>query len=238
MERVSPSQLRALLDEVALLAPVTTLVALRREVPAQLMRLVRSERAGWVTMNRLTGVMSGNHVPEMLPHLIPLMPRDLHDVPMVAELVASPAPRSLRISDVVAPDEWQRSALRRDIYEPLGGQFQIGSLIASDEGLLETIAVFRNDQDFSAAELETVEEFARHVRLVAERIRRAEGRAAEGSLTARQRQVLAALESGATVRRAAWELGVSEKTVENHLQAIYRRLGVTSRAAALLAVRS
>ncbi|MDO7883323.1 LuxR family transcriptional regulator [Antiquaquibacter soli] len=238
MERVGPAQLRALLDEVALLAPVTTLAGLRGQVPDQLMRLVRSERAGWVTMNRLTGVMSGNHVPEMLPHLIPLMPRDLGDVPMVAELVAAATAGSLRISDVVPADEWKRSRLRREIYEPLGGQFQIGSLIASDEGLLETVAVFRNDSDFSDAELETIEAFARHVRLVAARIRRAEGRAAEHSLTARQRQVLAALEGGATVRRAAWELGVSEKTVENHLQAIYRRLGVTSRAAALLAVRS
>ncbi|MGX5679828.1 LuxR C-terminal-related transcriptional regulator [Schumannella luteola] len=238
MERASPAQLRALLDEVALLAPVVSLAALRIQVPSQLMRLVDSERAGWVTMNRLTGVMSGNHVPEMLPHLIPLMPRDLRDVPMVAELIAAPRPGSLRISDVMPEDEWMRSPLRREIYEPLGGQFQIGSLITSDTGLLETIAVFRNDRDFTDGELDTIEEFARHVRLVAERIRRAEGRAAEHSLTPRQRQVLAALEGGATVRRAAWELGVSEKTVENHLQSIYRRLGVTSRAAALLAVRS
>ena len=46
-------------------------------------------------------------------------------------------------------------------------------------------------------------------------------------------QVLAELETGATVRQAAIALGITEKTLENHLQAIYRRLGVSSRTAAL-----
>ncbi|MGN6502668.1 MAG: response regulator transcription factor [Pseudolysinimonas sp.] len=237
MEHPSAAQLRAVLDEVALLAPVTSMAALRTQVPAQLMRLVPAERAGWVTINRDTGVMSGYHVPEMLPHIIPLMPRDLDAVPMVAELIAAPTAGSLRISDVVATSAWMASPLRRDVYLPLGGQHQIGSLITSDPSLLETVAVFRNDSDFSDAELATVEEFARHVRLTTARIRRADGVAAEQSLTARQRQVLAALEGGATLRRAGWELGVSEKTIENHLQAIYRRLGVTNRAAALMKVR-
>ncbi len=133
--------------------------------------------------------------------------------------------------------QWQASELRRTVYAPLGGEHQIGSLIVADGGLLETVAVFRNAADFDDEELSVIEEFARHLRLTAERIRRADGRVAELSLTPRQRQVLAALEGGATVRRAAWELGGSEKTVENHLQAICRRLGVTSRSAALLAVR-
>ncbi len=238
MEGPTASQLRRILDEVLHLAPVTSMAVLRRQLPGQLMRLVDVERAGWVVMNRLTGVMSGYHVPEMLPHLIPLMPRDLRDVPMVTELMAAPEPTSLRISDVMQEAAWHSSPLRREVYEPLGGAHQIGSLIAVDDGLIEAIALFRNTADFTDAELATVEEFARHVRRTAERVRLAEGLAASRTLTPRQRQVLAALEAGATIRRAAWELGVSEKTVENHLQSIYRRLGVTSRAAALLAVRS
>lgn len=228
---------RAVLDAVAEITPVTSMTTLRERVPEALLRFIRAERAGWVTMNRLTGAMSGRHVPEMIPHVIPLMPRDLNAVPMVAELTSAASPGSLRISDVLSREEWEASALCREVYAPLGGRYQIGSLIVSDEALLETIAVFRDGSDFTDAELAAVEEFARHIRLTAGRIRRTEGLAAEQALTPRQRQVLATLEGGATMRRAAWELGISEKTLENHLQAIYRRLGVTSRAAALLRVR-
>jgi DNA-binding CsgD family transcriptional regulator len=51
-------------------------------------------------------------------------------------------------------------------------------------------------------------------------------------LTARERQVLAGLASGATNREIAAELGVSPKTVMHHSVAIYRKLGVRGRAAA------
>ncbi len=94
MVHINTSALRRILDEVALLAPVVSMTVLRRQVPAQLMRLVSCERAGWLVMNRVTGVMSGYHVPEMLPHIIPLMPRDLGQVALVPQLIDAPSPTS------------------------------------------------------------------------------------------------------------------------------------------------
>lgn len=70
-----------------------------------------------------------------------------------------------------------------------------------------------------------------------ERLRASEARDARARLTSRQRQVLAALETGATIRQAAIDLGITEKTLENHLQTIYRRLGVSSRTAAFHRLR-
>ncbi len=225
--------LQVLLDAAAQLAPIASTAALRQDAVEILYSLVPSTRAGWVTIDLTTGAMSGNHLPEPIPFVIPLMPRVLSEVPMVAELLEAPVPGSLRISDTLTTEEWHARPLYAQVYRPLGGEYQIGTLLEVDQGLVETLAVFRADSDFTDRELAMVEEFARHVRATLARLRAAAARDARGLLTSRQRQVLAQLESGVTVRQAATALSISEKTLENHLQAIYRRLGVSSRTAAL-----
>jgi DNA-binding NarL/FixJ family response regulator len=51
-------------------------------------------------------------------------------------------------------------------------------------------------------------------------------------LTAREREVLVALAGGATNRRIALQLGISQRTVDRHVSGVYARLGVHSRAEA------
>ena len=60
----------------------------------------------------------------------------------------------------------------------------------------------------------------------------------EASLTAREREVLRAIATGARSSQVATELGITERTVKAHLASIYQKLGVDSRAAAVaIAVR-
>jgi DNA-binding NarL/FixJ family response regulator len=54
-------------------------------------------------------------------------------------------------------------------------------------------------------------------------------------LTARQVEVLRLVAQGHTDRQIAAELGLSEKTVGRHLESIFAKLGVSSRAAAAAA---
>ncbi len=56
---------------------------------------------------------------------------------------------------------------------------------------------------------------------------------AEGELTARQLEVLHLLCLGLTSRQIAQRLWIAETTVENHLRAVYRRLGCRTRAEAV-----
>jgi DNA-binding NarL/FixJ family response regulator len=58
------------------------------------------------------------------------------------------------------------------------------------------------------------------------------------SLTPREREVLQWLVAGKTNQEIGAALGISEKTVEKHLDAVFRKLGVASRVeAAVLAVK-
>lgn len=52
-------------------------------------------------------------------------------------------------------------------------------------------------------------------------------------LSRRERQALALLCDGASNARIAWDLGISEKTVRNHVSHLYQKLGVRSRAEAI-----
>ena len=54
-------------------------------------------------------------------------------------------------------------------------------------------------------------------------------------LTTRQEQVLRLVASGLTDAAIAHRLGCSPRTVDKHLEHIYRRLGVSCRAAAIAA---
>jgi DNA-binding NarL/FixJ family response regulator len=66
-----------------------------------------------------------------------------------------------------------------------------------------------------------------------------EARRTEVRLTARERDVLAAIAQGRANRQIARELGMSEKTVKTHVSAILAKLGVQDRTqAALYAVRT
>jgi len=62
-------------------------------------------------------------------------------------------------------------------------------------------------------------------------------RARVGSLSGAQRAVLLALADGRANKDIAGDLGVTEATIKAHLTAIFRKLGVTNRAQALLAAQ-
>lgn len=54
------------------------------------------------------------------------------------------------------------------------------------------------------------------------------------NLTGRERMALALLCEGRSNAQIAWALGIAEKTVRNHVSGLYRKLGVRSRAEAIV----
>jgi len=66
---------------------------------------------------------------------------------------------------------------------------------------------------------------------MARRMRQAARAAA--TLTRRERQVLGLISEGLTTRQMARRLGVSERTIESHISALYQKLDVRTRVQAL-----
>ncbi|MFD5164356.1 response regulator transcription factor [Streptomyces hawaiiensis] len=58
-------------------------------------------------------------------------------------------------------------------------------------------------------------------------------------LTARERQILVLISQGNSNRRVAKALGISERTVKNHLSAVFTKVGASDRTqAVVMAIRS
>ncbi|HEV8693961.1 MAG TPA: alpha/beta fold hydrolase [Lysobacter sp.] len=60
------------------------------------------------------------------------------------------------------------------------------------------------------------------------------GDAVAGTLTQRERMALQLLCEGRSNAQIAWQLGIAEKTARNHISNLYRKLGVRSRAEAIV----
>ncbi|MEU9236299.1 helix-turn-helix domain-containing protein [Streptomyces subrutilus] len=54
------------------------------------------------------------------------------------------------------------------------------------------------------------------------------------SLTAREREILVLVSQGKSNRRVASSLGISEKTVRNHLSAVFSKVGASDRTQAVV----
>jgi DNA-binding NarL/FixJ family response regulator len=119
------------------------------------------------------------------------------------------------------------------------------SFPAPDGGVV-SVALNRHGQDFSDEQRELADLLRPHLSQAAgiaalltgpvPRIPRDAG--GKPLLTPRQTRILQLVAAGNSDRGAARALGLSVRTVQTHLQHIYRALGVTSRTEALAQVRT
>lgn len=154
-----------------------------------------------------------------------------------------------RLSDHVAPREWRRCGLFNDFYRPLGMVHELSAQLTwGPAGSSCCVTLHRAGRDFGERELALLALLAPHLRAARARIA-AESRSARGMpcsgegpltadlarrlpITAREAEVLAHLAAGRTNRAIAEELGISRHTVVRHVEHIYAKLDVHTRAAA------
>lgn len=136
--------------------------------------------------------------------------------------------------------------------ETLGQPFELTAVVLAHAAVdrrsqpdLLALALGRR-RDFSDRERALLELLMPHVctsyenlaafELIAPR-RAAPSDASRAQLTVREREVLGLVTRGATNRAVARTLGVSPRTVQKHLEHIFRKLGVETRTAAAAALR-
>jgi DNA-binding CsgD family transcriptional regulator len=165
--------------------------------------------------------------------------------PYFAHLLSN-SPRTSRLTDVVDLERFEQTELYQALLRPRGSRYQTAMPLVQAPGELLLLSVWREDRDFSDAEIESLERF-RAVLAAGLGFRRAveslELIAARPDseplssyrLTRRQQQVAALVELGLTNRQIGIRLGLTERTVRKHIADLFQKLGCDSRT--LIAVR-
>ena len=197
-----------------------------------------------------------NEVPADPPRTVsiaePEVPAALHaafarhggENPLVRRHMRTRDGRAVRFSDVITRRELHHLDLYREVYLPLGIEYQIAFTLPSSSPRVLGVALSRSGRDFTAGErdllnlvrpylIQAYRNALEHTRLA----RGVSGRLAledlgDLGLTRRQAQTLRLVAMGHSDQDAAQELGISVRTAQKHLELAYRRLGVSDRSQA------
>jgi DNA-binding CsgD family transcriptional regulator len=157
--------------------------------------------------------------------------------------------RPYRISDVVTPEQFHHTDLYREFYAPIGIEYQISFALPSSGEEILAIALSRRETDFSDEERELLavarphliqiyRNALHHSDVISRQLLRSAPFADQKplqdlGLTPAQAKVLSLIAGGQSTSDIAGDLQISERTVQKHLQGVYRRLGVSDRSAAI-----
>ena len=216
----------------------TLLDALRRAVPCD-----------WTALNDI-----GPDPGDVLSLVEPPLPvryyaafaRLAHENPLLQHFQRTRDARAYRMSDVATTDELHATALYREVYEPIGLEYQLAFVLPAREDHTIGVVLSRRERDFADDEVALVEAARPHL-IQAYRNARDHSlllrRLGEASavppadlraygLTRREAEVLRHVAAGRSNADVADQLALSARTVQKHLENAYRKLGVKTRSEA------
>jgi DNA-binding CsgD family transcriptional regulator len=177
------------------------------------------------------------------PDALPVFEAHMDEHPLVKhQLLASDASGPARISDVVGRQRFRQLGIYREYFRHIPTDDQIAfTLPGAQDGRPVGIALSRSNREFSATDSALLSSVMLPMRNALRRSgRRRDAMAAVAAepdgladLTDRELEVLRMAARGRTNLAIARAIDVSPRTIAKHLEHIYRKLGVTSRAAAV-----
>ncbi|HUC57011.1 MAG TPA: LuxR C-terminal-related transcriptional regulator, partial [Streptosporangiaceae bacterium] len=168
----------------------------------------------------------------------------LHEHPLLIHYRESGSGEPAKISDFLSQEQFHRLGLYSEFFRHIPVEYQMAfNLSDTADGSLTAIALNRAGTDFSEDDRALLTAISAPLGNALRRVRdrhraKAALMGAAGSdglddLTEREVQVLELAARGRTNQAIARTCDVSPRTVAKHLEHIYRKLGVTSRAAAV-----
>jgi DNA-binding CsgD family transcriptional regulator len=154
--------------------------------------------------------------------------------PLIAHHLRTGDPGPLRLSDFVSAHRLRGLGVYVDFYRPLGVEHALCVALPGSATTCVGIAFHRSRHDFDDDERDLVARVRPALALVA---RQALCEPAP-ELTEREGEILRLVARGASNCEVGLELGISPRTVEKHLEHVYRKLGVHGRFAAMGYARS
>lgn len=160
--------------------------------------------------------------------------RNMERHPLIQHYVRTADRRPLAITDLMSLSRWRSSATGSDIHAVTGFYDHLALPLLSPSGTMRAFALGREDGAFTGQEREFVEKL--HPLLIAmdHRAHLSRSPAARSRLTPREEQVLELIAAGLTRQVAARRLRISIRTLDKHLETVYRKLGVNSHIQAAL----
>lgn len=165
-----------------------------------------------------------------------------HENPLYRYWARTQDGRAFRFRDVCTREELESTRLFREVYTPLGINYQIAFALPNEPDHVLAVVLHREKRDFSNGERDLLNR-ARPFLIQAYRnaVAHSSGRAGTaalresliaGGLTPRQADVMRLVALGRSNRDVAAALGVSDRTVQKHLEHAFEKLGVSTRSAA------
>ena len=207
--------------------------------------LHRALPSRWVSLNEIGphGVVCSLSEPQIPQQYLHKFSQLAGDNPLYARHQQTGDGRAYRFSDVATRRELEATRLYREVYVPLGVKHQIAFTLPSGAGEVMAIALSRGVRDYSDAERDLLNR-ARPFLIQAYRNALAYSSRITGALphlgaalqraglTQREADVMRLVAVGGSNRDVAARLGLSDRTVQKHLEHAFRKLGVSSRSAA------
>jgi DNA-binding CsgD family transcriptional regulator len=176
------------------------------------------------------------------PEIMAAFEAHMHENPLISHLEATGDGSPMMISDFLSQERFHRLAVYTEFYRHVPVEYQIAIGLPKTDGRVIAIALNRARRDFTEDDRDLLAVLrAPLVRaMIRARSRNRARQALSGpadsrmaGLTDRELQLLELIALGNTNTAIARKLGISPRTVAHHLDSAYRKLDVTSRAAAV-----
>jgi DNA-binding CsgD family transcriptional regulator len=187
--------------------------------------------------------------PSLPEHSLEVFYHLAHQNPLAERHLRTRDGRPYRLSDVVTQTTFHQTDLYRELYALIGVEYQISFALPSAGEAILAIALSRRETDFSDEERELLTVARPHLVQVyrnalqhsavkqrsTARPPQSPGQTALRSLglTPAQADVLRLIATGHSTSDVAAALGISERTVQKHLERVYRTLGVSGSTGAI-----
>jgi DNA-binding CsgD family transcriptional regulator len=231
VESLTTTQLETVLDVAETLAWADTIEAFRRAATRAVGELVECDSVGYNEVDTQAGTTYLAIHPDVdVPAgAFAAMARHALQHPVIAAHRRG-NDRVLRISDFLTRAEFRALDLYREIYGPMGVEYQVSFTLPAVEPMVVGLALNRAASDFTAAECLLLERLRPHL---AAALRRARLRDPLGQvpLSPRRREIALLVGNGMTNAEIGAELGISAGTVKKQLEHVYAQLGVPNRTA-------
>jgi DNA-binding CsgD family transcriptional regulator len=185
--------------------------------------------------------------PDRWPELHDRWAAHAHENPILRRYQKTLDGRAYRFSDVISHKELHGLALYREVYAPIGVEYQMAFCLPGSPNRVLAIALSRERSDYSDAERDfanrarpfLIQAYLNALAYGEQRARRAEPRTTpplepllQAGLTRREAEVLRLVALGGSNNHVAAELCISARTVGKHLEHGFRKLGVADRSTA------